>query len=376
MNPFKKIARIKKALLISDSKSALRMIYEYLLYKINHPDLAEQYFSKYLFRKSVTNPFNYIVTRNLAEQIWYYNDMNYKSVFLQKLVFEAFFSKYNINVIKSYAYNVNHLFFRGDDLRMINSSEDFKIFLIELKERGFWKEDHMIVKKKEDSYGGRNIYKISFKDVKDNKVLLESLYNEVIKSWYLYQDLIIQHPELNRINPSALNTIRIDSFTNKKGVPKILNTTLRIGSGKTIVDNISSGGFFAGVNMKTGVLNNGEAFNSFDKSTGEIHLFHPLNGFVFNDFEIPFYQHAKQLVLNAAKLLPSARVVGWDVGIQPNGPILIEGNYWNEIYEFELGQNGHLNNPVFQELLNELRIYYADDENNLDDLKKKYPLFV
>ncbi len=374
MNPFTKIQRLKKTMKVPDGKSYLRMIYEYLFYKLTNPGLAEQYFNKYLFRRSVTNPTDYIVTHKMAEQIWYYNDMHYKSVFAQKSVFQSFFSKFNINIVKSYAYNVNHLFYKGDELSLIKTTKDFKSFLIDLRDKGLWKENYLIIKRTDNSYGGRNIYKISYKDVTDNKTLIETLYNTVIKSGYLFQDIVVQHPELSRINPNSLNTLRIDTFTNKVGNTRIFNTTLRISSGKAFVDNISSGGIFAGINMETGVLND-EAYGDFDKGTGLIHLSHPLTGLVFKDFKIPYFKEAKQLVKDAAQLLPEARVVGWDVGIQPNGPILLEGNFGNSLYDFEISQKGQRNNPVFQELLNEISVYYGENGNNLDELKKEHPFF-
>lgn len=375
MQPSKKIRRLKKALKVSDRKKLLTMIHEYLVYKLTKPELAEQYFNKFLFRQSVPNPSDYIVTHKLAEHIWYYNDFSYKFIFTDKIISELFFSQFNIPVVRSFAYNINKIFYSEGKLTLINNTEDFKNYLSGLKAKEIWKEDQMIVKIKENSYGGRNIYKISFKDMINNRSILEALYKDVINSRYLFQNVVVQHPELNKITPSSLNTIRIDTFTNKDGTSKILNTTLRFSCKNTYVDNISSGGMFVGVNMKTGKLRE-EAFSNFDTGSGEIILSHPITSMVFKDFQIPFFQQAIQLTLNAAKLLPLVKVVGWDVGISTSGPVLLEGNYFNGLYPFELGQKGHRNNPVFQELLDEVAVFYNEEGNNLDELKKKNPLFV
>ena len=250
MNIKKRIRKFQKALQISDRKNALVMIYEYSLYRIKNPALAEQYFNKYLFRKSVTNPADYIVTHELAEQVWYYNDMKYKSVLIDKNVAEMFFSQHNIPVVKSFTYNTNKMFFMNGSLSLINNSEEFRDYLVGLKEKGCWKTESMIVKKKDGSYGGRNIFKIGFADLKENKSFSESLFQEVIQSGYLFQNVIIQHPELNRITPRSVNTLRIDTFVNKQGVPDILNTTLRFSCGNTFVDNITSGGMFVGIDRE------------------------------------------------------------------------------------------------------------------------------
>lgn len=375
MNPFRKINIFKKALKVIDRKPALQMIYEYLIYKFTNPELAVQYFNKYLFRKTVANPDDYIVTPDLQEKVWYYNNMNYKSILINKHNAELFFSKYNIPVVKSFAYNFNHLFFIGNDLEMINTRDEFKNLMTLMKNKGLWKGEYMIVKMYNGSYGGMNIFKISYNEITENRSKLDSLYEQVINSGYLFQDIVDQHPELNKITPNSLNTLRIDTFTNNERIAKIFNTTIRFGCGKTFVDNISQGGMFAGVNMETGVLQD-EAFSNFDKGNGQVLTSHPSSGQVFRDFEIPFFNEAKQLALDAARLIPNARVVGWDICITPNGPVLLEGNYFNGIYRLEIGQKGYKNNPVFQQLLKELDTYYNEQNNNLDELKKKHPLYV
>jgi hypothetical protein len=372
MNPIQKLNRFRKALKYADRKSGLKILFEYLKYKFTKPEVAEQYFNKYLFLKTVTNPADYIITNRLSRQIWYYNDMRYNSIFIHKHNFELFFSKHNIPVAASFARNDNHLFVVGDEVRLINSSNEFGNFLIELKEKGLWKEDYLIIKRKSDSYGGRNIYKVSIKDVVTRNDFFESVYNTVIESSYLFQDIIVQHPELDRITSKSLNTIRFDTFINNKGLTRIFNATLRFSCNDAFVDNFSSGGMFAGIDLESGVLKE-LAYGDFNRPSGNILKTHPLTGCIFKDFKIPFFRQAKQMVINAAGLIPRARVVGWDVGISVNGPVLIEGNYHNNLYNSELGQNGHSKNPVIHQLLAEVNSYYREEGINLDELMEKYP---
>jgi hypothetical protein len=374
MSPLKKLARLRKALKHADRKSVPRILFEYLKFRLTRPELAEQYFTKFMFRQSVTNPSDYIVTRKLSKQIWYYNDMRYNRIFTHKYNFENFLSRYNVPVIKSFAHNDNHLFFIGNEIKLINTIDKFRHLFIELKANNLWKENFMIVKKKEDSYGGRNIYKISINDVSENKAIIESLYADIVESGYLYQDNIVQHPELNRVNPHSVNTIRIDTFTNKQGTTGILNAALRFSCNTSFIDNVSSGGMFVGMDLNTGTLR-AEAFSDFDIGSGEILLSHPLTGLVFKDFKIPFYNQAVQMVTRAAALLPHARVIGWDVGITPDGPVIIEGNFFNNLFNMELVQQGHSKNPVFRQLLDEVADYYAGQEDKLDKLIRKYPLW-
>lgn len=375
LNPLKKLGRLRKALGVKDRKSATLILYEYLTYRFINPDLAEQYFSKYLFRKNVARPEDYLVTNKLAQKIWYYNDMKYKSLFINKALFEQFFAKHQVPVVRSFLYNINHLFYSDGDFKLVNDIDHFRKLLIDFKEKGEWTGEHLIVKKKDGSYGGRNIFKIAFADVTENSKLFEDVYRDVVKSGYLFQNVVSQHPEMNRITSSSLNTLRIDSFKNNKGEIKIVNTTLRFSCRDTFVDNVTSGGMFAGIERETGRLH-GEAFSDFDYWEGDVALAHPLTGLVFKDFQIPFFGEAKKLAIDAAKLVPGVRVLGWDIGIQPTGPVLLEGNFFNDLYHFEMGQKGHSDNLIFRELLDEIDIYYNRNGNDLEEMKREYPLFV
>jgi hypothetical protein len=53
---------------------------------------------------------------------------------------------------------------------------------------------------------------------------------------------------------------------------------------------------------------------------------HPLTGLDFIGFQVPCIAEVKELVTEAAKILPDCRYVGWDVAISEKGPLLVEGN--------------------------------------------------
>jgi hypothetical protein len=46
----------------------------------------------------------------------------------------------------------------------------------------------------------------------------------------------------------------------------------------------------------------------------------------FDGFPIPCFHEIENLVLETAKLEDKIQVIGWDVAITPDGPVLIEGN--------------------------------------------------
>lgn len=188
-----------------------------------------------------------------------------------------------------------------------------------------------------DSYGGKGIQKIYL----DKDIDLLELYNEIIKlPEGLLEETVIQHEMLNHLCPNLLQTIRFGVFKHKDG-PKILFATLKTSMSKdAFVDNATSGGIFANINLETGrIQTNAYRFLNFntqeDVEQFGIKVFdeeglavHPITGVVFKGFEIPYFEEAKKLVLDISSQndFYNRRLLGIDIAISEKGPDLIEVN--------------------------------------------------
>ncbi len=159
--------------------------------------------------------------------------------------------------------------------------------------------------------------KCLFKSFMDNKILL-------------LEEPIIQHDKMNKLNPSCVNTIRIVTIMNKKGEVSILAAYIRIGNGINVVDNFNSGGMTAKVSIE-----NGKILEDAINKEGITFKAHPTTCTKICGFKIPFFDEAKKMVIEAAKLSENVRYVGWDVAITNNGPTLVEGNQYpgHDIYQ-------------------------------------------
>jgi glutathione synthase/RimK-type ligase-like ATP-grasp enzyme len=337
----------------ADRKKNSQIFFEYFKSLLTNHIVAEQYFYKFLYHKDVININDYIVTREIQKKSWVLNDPDYISILDNKLLFELYYSDCKLPVVKSIAHNTNRLFFRDNQLILVNSFKEFTGFLSDLLKDVSGAEG-LFIKKKEGSAGGRNIYKITKDEIIYEHDKLIEIYNHIIKSSYLIQDIIVQHEEMNRLNSCCVNTIRFDTFTNKQNQSQLFSCFLRIGLKKSCVDNVSSGGAYIGVDINTGILST-DALTDFTHGKGKTYHVHPENNVKFVGFQIPFYKEAKELVLEAANRLPHIRVVGWDIAIMPDGPVLVEGNELPGIVFSEISQKGFKNNPVFLELYQELK---------------------
>jgi hypothetical protein len=145
----------------------------------------------------------------------------------------------------------------------------------------------------------------------------------------------------------------MDTFIDDRSEINIISAYLRMSVTNLPVDNISSGGCCVGVDLSTGKLKK-YGYTSFTKAGGQIFSEHPVSKTVFEDFSIPFFQEARELVIKVAGFLPSLRLIGWDVAIGKTGPILVEGNCGYDISLNDLTDEGYRKNPVFRKLLKEI----------------------
>ena len=133
------------------------------------------------------------------------------------------------------------------------------------------------------------------------------------------EELLVQHPEMARMCPTSVNTVRVATMLGDKQ-EGIVYAFLRIGNGK-VMDNVDQGGMAARVDLDSGTLKTVAA----DKA-GNVYEKHPMTGTEIIGFTIPCWEEVKKMCLQAMRKVPQMRYVAWDVAITPDGPRFIEGN--------------------------------------------------
>ena len=135
----------------------------------------------------------------------------------------------------------------------------------------------------------------------------------------ILEEVVVQHPHMSELCPTSVNTIRIATLLGEKK-EGIVYAFLRIGNGK-VMDNVDCGGMAARVDLDSGKLLTVGA----DKQ-GNTFTHHPMTGTPILGFQVPFFEDAKAMCLDAAQKIPQMRFIAWDVAITENGPCFIEGN--------------------------------------------------
>ncbi len=352
--------KVSKAKLFSeilndpDRKPVLTIIKDLLTLGIFYRKFPGHYFSRYLFKKGKLNIKDYFPDDFLYHGIKpRLNDKECRDMLENKLFFHLYYAQSGIPIPKNLMHNYKSTFWHNGEQLQITSYEDFAILLDKLFEVEP-PRDSLFVKKTFWSYGGDKVFKIYRSQVAERSQQLVDLYSEVIKSGFLFQETIIQHTALNRLNPFCLNTIRFDTFIDKEGKIDIISGFLRMSINRSHVDNISSGGCQVGIDLKTGRLKE-EGYSTLSYYGVRVLKSHPITGTVFENLEIPHFDRAKSLVLEAASLIPGLRIVGWDVAIGESGPILIEGNSDYGMASNDLSEGGYRTNPIFMKVLDEIK---------------------
>ncbi|KFD40369.1 hypothetical protein AT05_02295 [Schleiferia thermophila str. Yellowstone] len=152
----------------------------------------------------------------------------------------------------------------------------------------------------------------------------DSLVHFMEKEGYdLAEEFLIQHPDLQKLSPSAVNTVRIFTQLNERNEVELLGCRLRI-SVNSHVDNLAAGNIAAPIDESTGVVTGPGVYSDITKPD---EYYHPNTGVSIIGFQIPFWKETVELAKKAALKHPQNRSIGWDIVITQNGPGLIEGNH-------------------------------------------------
>ena len=167
-----------------------------------------------------------------------------------------------------------------------------------------------------DGLGGKGVAKMTREEAGSAQALYEKMQNEHL----FVEGYVKQNSELNRLCAASVNTIRMMTF-GYNGKSRILYAAMRVGNGVNHCDNFHQGGMVCALDLETGKL----IGNAMDKDMNEFEV-HPTSGIKFDGYQIPNWEEAKRIALEAALVNDKIHLVGWDVAITEDGATFIEGN--------------------------------------------------
>ena len=235
----------------------------------------------------------------------YFNDWKAALYLDNKCYYANFFS--DVKQPETVLLRMNDIWF--DSKRYILTEEKVNDILT--------KEQNLFIKIATESDGGQGVRHFN------NENDIQRFWDFVLatKSDIIVQRGVIQHEELNKLNDSSVNTIRILSLLSREGV-KIYSAVLRMGVNGSKVDNEASGG------RTCGILENGCLKTVAHNKYGESFLEHPNSHIKFEGYKVPCFKKLIDIVPKLHVQVPQFRLISWDFAIDANeDPVLIEANF-------------------------------------------------
>lgn len=181
----------------------------------------------------------------------------------------------------------------------------------------FIQDKDEIICKPDDASCGVGVEKLK----KADYATLDAMYEDLKKKGAdVIEEVVIQHPDMNRINPGSVNTIRVYTVLSD-GVSNVVYACIRMGNSDRPVDNINAGGMYSPIDLETGKI----ACAACDKQR-IVYERHPRSGCLLKGYQIPYWDKVMDICREAAHKVPQMGYIGWDVAITKDGPLFIEAN--------------------------------------------------
>lgn len=272
--------------------------------------------------------------RYLSMDVYYFfvipalNRHDFKDAYLDKNIYSELFPQVRqpLTVIK----NIHgHYYRNGEEI-----SADQAVDAV-----AAWDGD-MIIKPTVETCNGEGVEMVTARDVESLKALFGQYgFN------FIVQEKVKQHPDLQRVNPTSLNSMRLYTYRRQDGTYHFLYpfAHMRFGGKDAIKDNVSQGGGTCLIHPDGTVDDRVYRFKSLNVSSLKQET-------GVEDLHVLNYDKVIETLLAMHRRLPYFDFVGWDVTVLPDGePLLIEFNLVPSVEGPQL-----MAGPMFGEFLDEV----------------------
>ncbi len=336
-NSFKRYLKKEQVYLMKDDKDLtqeqLQAIDQFWRrYQFAYPKINYDEFKAYMNRTGVFDP-RYIpssirtlyIAPYLQHEHYYWSEQN-------KTLLDKIFP--NIKQPDVIVRRINSYFYDGDYNRIdLSSAVNICLEYLDNGKQLIWKPNDI-------SGGGRGI--------KFFKTATEEELNRFFMTGansFVIQNVMKQHADMAKLNPYAVNTLRITSIIWKNEVV-ILAAAVRIGNSEKQVDNWNAGGMIVGVNKEVGSVypwGLDKKCIRYSKTIGGVDL--------SLGYQIPSWNQVLELIQKAHWNIPYIKLASWDIAIDEAGePTLIEVNFAGDWHIHQL-TTGPMLDGLTQEVL-------------------------
>ncbi|ASM71207.1 MULTISPECIES: sugar-transfer associated ATP-grasp domain-containing protein [Roseobacteraceae] len=168
---------------------------------------------------------------------------------------------------------------------------------------------------------------------------LDSFAHEIFHDYpegFILQSAIRQHPDMAAMTGDAVGTLRIVTLRDAHGV-SMLYTVWKVPSPKAMSDNFWQAGSMVAEVDDTGRV---VRCNKGSGLSAEWIDMHPVSQRPFAGFQIPHWDQVQHVAQQAHMMFPEFGIVGWDMAVGPQGPVIVEcnDNPFHTLYQLATGR--------------------------------------
>ncbi len=320
-----KILKNNKNYSLSEEKNKFRQVYDLICWSVKHQE-ANEYYYQYRMNIKGNNNQGYMsknkfrLLRRASNTYYSCNrPIDYICLLSDKIMF-ADIMKGNVVVPRRF------FFIRNGK---INDSLELTIENIREKINGV---DSFIIK---DSFGqeagligvdtgGVLLVECFEKEfVIKNKRYDEGDFIELLNNGteWLAQEVIQQSREIEKLNPSSVNTVRLLTCIKNTEV-EICKAVLKVGAKGEIVDNFWAGGILLHIDVEKGIFTGEYVYETSLRDENEV--LDRINQ--LKNKKVKNWHSVVKQAKTAHRLIPRIRTIGWDIAILGNDACIVEGN--------------------------------------------------
>jgi hypothetical protein len=269
------------------------------------------YFEFYASDKSWAEKARYTSLRGSRYWLFEKNSFKYQILFTDKYIQKGLLSGLNLPTPR--------LLGLIGTSGSVRSREEFQLAID--------RADHEFMLKPVSSYGGHGIRRIQKVDGSlfegGQSVMLDEIWEDLSPHMArgVVMEAVIQNAaKIRDMNPSSLNTFRVITFSHPSKGWQPICSYLRVGRGNSVVDNRSSGGLVVQIDS------DGTAVKAVDMESRTDYSHHPDHGAPIAGVVIEEFSDCVQFAVDASAHFSQMGVLGWDIALTEDGPMVVEVN--------------------------------------------------
>jgi hypothetical protein len=195
-----------------------------------------------------------------------------------------------------------------------------------------------------------------------------SLLRKHYATGYIFQKLMSPHAAIRALCGNRLATVRVVTLANEAG-PKVFRACWKIPAGVNTADNYwRKGNLLAQIDIAQGQVLRVLSGKGLDLVQ---HDHHPDSGAPLIGFRLPHWQRVLDTAIEAARLMQHVPLIGWDIAVVDEGPVIIEMNQCPDFVTAQLADARGILQPELKDFMQVQQRKCAEYKKTIVEISKR-----